>query len=338
MSELSSARLTAFQTVIEPLAEAFAMSLSENINQLAVFDPPVITQESISALISDPEPVIQTSFTFPTLCEDEAAVLFSESDSHILADIIGMGDGSEPPEMLEEEHIERLSAAMAGFVQGIGTAIGNVLSQPVAPGPGCSTKLVPMTLSAGFLTAGYAVQIAFPYRVEGLIDGTFRILVTPDTARAITPGVEEELPGEQNDIQAINAAEVPPAQAGAAPGISMAGATPASDFGTHSFQPFEVLGGVQDAMPRGMDIIMDIPLDVSVELGRVQMLIKDVLELATGSIVELERVAGEPIDLMVNGQLIAKGEVVVIEDNFGIRITEIVSPSDRLNTAGKRAA
>jgi len=120
------------------------------------------------------------------------------------------------------------------------------------------------------------------------------------------------------------------------PSISMAPSMPAP--AANPFQPFEGLGGAPETMPRGMDLIMDIPLDVSVELGRVQMLIKDVLELATGSIVELERVAGEPIDLMVNGQLVAKGEVVVIEDNFGIRITEIVSPSDRLNTVGKRAA
>ncbi len=80
---------------------------------------------------------------------------------------------------------------------------------------------------------------------------------------------------------------------------------------------------------------MDIPLDVTVELGRVRMLIKDVLELAMGSIVELDRVAGEPVDLLVNGRLVAKGEVVVIEDNFGIRLTEIVSHADRLAGLGK---
>ena len=84
-----------------------------------------------------------------------------------------------------------------------------------------------------------------------------------------------------------------------------------------------------------MELIMDIPLDVTVELGRVRMLIKDVLELSSGSIVELDRVAGEPVDLLVNGRLVAKGEVVVIEDNFGIRITEIVSPADRVSGLGR---
>ena len=68
------------------------------------------------------------------------------------------------------------------------------------------------------------------------------------------------------------------------------------------------------------------------------MLIRDVLELASGSIVELDRMAGEPVDLLVNGRLIAKGEVVVIEDNFGLRLTEIVSPADRVAGLSKKRA
>jgi len=332
MPELSSADLAKFKEVFEPLGESLAMSLSENINQRAVFEPAVVTQESIGALITDPEPLLQTSFSFPTLSEDEAALLVSEPDAGVLADIIGMGDGSEPPQMLEEVHVERLTTAMDAFVQGIGIAIGNSIGATVAPGAQCTTSLVPLTLSAGFLTAGYAVQIAWPFRVEGVLDSTLRILITPDLARAIAglPKVEDDETTEYgSDIfpggpggNPISAASMP--AFGASPGAA--------------FQPFQAMGGPVETMPRGMDLIMDIPLDVSVELGRVQMLIKDVLELATGSIVELERVAGEPIDLMVNGQLLAKGEVVVIEDNFGIRITEIVSPSDRLNSVGKRAA
>lgn len=85
-----------------------------------------------------------------------------------------------------------------------------------------------------------------------------------------------------------------------------------------------------------MNMVMDIPLDVTVELGHARMLIKDVLELGSGSVVELDRVAGEPVDVLVNGRLVAKGEVIVIEDNFGIRITEIVSPADRVSGLGKR--
>ena len=76
-------------------------------------------------------------------------------------------------------------------------------------------------------------------------------------------------------------------------------------------------------------LILDVPLQVSVELGRTRKSIKEILELSNGSIVELDRLAGEPVDIKVNGKLLAKGEVVVIDENFGVRITDIVSPEER---------
>src|SRR6185436_546218 len=87
----------------------------------------------------------------------------------------------------------------------------------------------------------------------------------------------------------------------------------------------------------GLSLLMDIPLEISVELGRVKMLVKDVVELGTGSIVEIDKAAGEPVDVMVNGRLVARGEVVVIEDNFGVRLTEILNPQERLNRLGEVA-
>ena len=76
-------------------------------------------------------------------------------------------------------------------------------------------------------------------------------------------------------------------------------------------------------------LILDVPLQVTVELGRTKKTIKDILELTNGSIVELDKLAGEPVDIMVNGKFLAKGEVVVIDENFGVRITDIVSPAER---------
>jgi flagellar motor switch protein FliN/FliY len=76
--------------------------------------------------------------------------------------------------------------------------------------------------------------------------------------------------------------------------------------------------------------LMHIPLKLSVELGRTQKLIKDILDLSQGSIVELDKLAGEPVDILVNDQLIAKGEVVVIDENFGVRVTEIITQWDRI--------
>ncbi len=81
----------------------------------------------------------------------------------------------------------------------------------------------------------------------------------------------------------------------------------------------------------GLDLILDVPLRVTVELGRTRMAIRDVLDLGKGSVVELDRLAGEPVDMLVNGKLIARGEVVVIDESFGIRVTDIVNPVDRVS-------
>lgn len=96
------------------------------------------------------------------------------------------------------------------------------------------------------------------------------------------------------------------------------------------FTSFDDAGRTQGEINKNLDILMDIKLQLTVELGRTELPIKKVLELTRGSIIELEKVAGEPVELFANGKLVAHGEVVVIEDNFGLRITSITDPEDRL--------
>jgi len=81
-----------------------------------------------------------------------------------------------------------------------------------------------------------------------------------------------------------------------------------------------------------IDLLLDVPLQITVELGQARRTIRELLELGQGSILHLTRHAGEPVDVLVNGQHIARGEVVVIDENFGIRVTEVVSPAERLRT------
>ncbi len=97
-------------------------------------------------------------------------------------------------------------------------------------------------------------------------------------------------------------------------------------------QIFEQLGaGAKDvATPQGFDMILDIPVSLTVELGRTKISIRNLLQLAHGSIVELEGLAGEPMDVLVNGTLIAQGEVVVVNEKFGIRLTDIITPQERI--------
>ena len=81
---------------------------------------------------------------------------------------------------------------------------------------------------------------------------------------------------------------------------------------------------------RRLDMLLDVPLDVSVELGRTRMSIHDLLALGPGSVIELDKVAGEPLDILINDRLVARGEAVVVNDKFGVRITDIVSPQERI--------
>lgn len=85
------------------------------------------------------------------------------------------------------------------------------------------------------------------------------------------------------------------------------------------------------APARDLEMVMDIPVKLSVELGRTRITIKQLLELAQGSVIELDGLAGEPMDILINGYLIAQGEVVVVEDKYGIRITEIITPYERVH-------
>lgn len=94
------------------------------------------------------------------------------------------------------------------------------------------------------------------------------------------------------------------------------------------FQPLD--RGADPTKARELEMIMDIPVKLKVELGRTRLTIKQLLELTQGSVVELDGLAGDPMDILINGYLIAQGEVVVVDDKYGIRITEIITPSERI--------
>jgi flagellar motor switch protein FliN/FliY len=117
----------------------------------------------------------------------------------------------------------------------------------------------------------------------------------------------------------------------AAPGPGPASAPP-----IHAFDPLPSpsASGPKDTRGRSLDFILDIPLEVSVELGRTKMVINDLLQLGQGSVIELTKLAGEPLEILVNNKLVARGEVVVVNEKFGVRVTDIVSPMERVKSLG----
>jgi len=154
---------------------------------------------------------------------------------------------------------------------------------------------------------------------------------------------DAETPQEESGSGApAPAAEPPPAEQPAASSArpkkepSVIGArtpTPPAAAQSVQFGPLPGSPAVEGA-PRSLDLLLDIRLQLTAELGRREMTIREALSLGPGSVLELDKIAGEPVDLLVNNKLIARGEVVVIDENFGVRVTEVVSPEERMDRIG----
>ncbi len=138
--------------------------------------------------------------------------------------------------------------------------------------------------------------------------------------------IDSNSAGEQGDDWAAAMAEQGAAESAATEegGAEKAGYEKA-EFDDLASQPV-----AQGATEANLDVILDIPVTLSMEIGRTEITINDLLQLGQGSVVELERLAGEPMDVMVNGTLIAHGEVVVVDEKFGIRLTDVISPTERI--------
>ena len=197
-------------------------------------------------------------------------------------------------EELDESTIEHLQAPMEALVQGVCLAIGNARSEVVVPSD-FSVRLGPFPALASMQASEPLYRVQSALGVEATI-GSLTWLIDARTAEFVA-------------------------------NLDASGEPQAAFF--NSMPPFGASRGSAE-VTHGLDILMDVPLDISVELGRTRMMVKEIVDLGVGSIVEIEKAAGEPVDILVNGRIVARGEVVVIEDNFGVRITEILNPRERL--------
>lgn len=162
-----------------------------------------------------------------------------------------------------------------------------------------------------------------------------------EQSRANPPTQADGLKPAQDDWAAAMAeqtAATPPAAAAPtpAPAAPAAPATAAPAPQSAAQSVFKPLAGSAAGNGTDIDLIMDVPVQLTVELGRTRLTIKNLLQLGQGSVVELDGLAGEPMDIFVNGYLIAQGEVVVVEDKYGIRLTDIITPSERINRLNNR--
>jgi len=137
---------------------------------------------------------------------------------------------------------------------------------------------------------------------------------------ALIAAASQDLPADEDDFGSLDDAPEPAPEPTPAPAVGMV------DLPAFDAPALEARG--PDG-PGGLGRVRDIPLEVTVELGRTRLLIRDIMDLSPGSIIELDKIAGEPVDLFANGLLVARGEVIVIDDNFGVRVTEIITAAER---------
>jgi len=321
MTEITPDTLTLLEQRLAFMSDSFALAMSEELSNSVRVSAPTVTMRPVEEMLAEEQQVLQTTFSYGAIGTDEGLLCFDASEAPLLAHVAAGGSGVPSRQDLGDEQMNQLAEMMNGFVQGFGSVIGTALDKPAQPGP-VDTSLDKLVLPPSFAITGTALDARFGYAIEGIVNGAFHLVLTPDMALQLLGE------GAGEDVAA--------APSGSDTGFQAIQATPASGAAASAFHPVEAYPGNADGLPRGVDLILDIPLEVTVELGRVRMLIKDVLELTSGSIVELDRLAGEPIDLLVNGRLVAKGEVVVVDDNFGVRVTDIVNQADRVAGLGHR--
>ena len=327
-----------------------ATTLSVLLGRKVSITTPTVSISNMSQLKEKyPIPFLVVEVGYSIGIEGNNVLCIQAKDAAIIADLMMGNDGTNPDEELSEIHMSAVSESMNQMMGSVATSLSSMFNKKVDITPPVVTLVdlgTEEVVSKLLDKADPIVQASFRMEVDGLIDSEIMQLLPLDVAREMVDALMNQQPDVDDEEEAIAAAAAPPPAAPAAAPASApaaAAAAPASNGdGAHPMQPHVASNvPVQSAQftplstvpvqvnDANIGLILDVPLQVNVELGRTKKSIKEILDLTKGSIVELDKLAGEPVDIMVNGKYLAKGEVVVIDENFGVRITEIVSPLER---------
>lgn len=277
-------------------------------------------------------------------------LVLSREDGSVIVDLMMGGTGISSSE-LSEIQISGISEAMNQMMGSAATSMSTMFSSVIDISPPKiyvaenedEINLVQQNLE----TDEQLVRISFRFVIEDIIDSVMLQVLPLNVAREMADklikqmstvkkdsnsqagSVPHEKPAPQPEMPRYQAPPPPPENRWDPP-VDMYTNSQTNFVQQARFSPLSPIGTT--ALPSNLGLIYDVPLQVSVELGKATKTIREILELGPGSVIELNRLAGEPVDMIVNGKLIAKCEVVVINETFGIRITEIISPSDRIDT------
>ncbi|GAW92952.1 flagellar motor switch phosphatase FliY [Calderihabitans maritimus] len=299
-----------------------ATALSQLINQKVTITTPkviVTTLEELLASFEVPYVVVEVQFTEGI--QGSNLLIIKVSDAAVIADLMMGGDGKIEREELSDLELSALGEAMNQMIGSAATSMSSMLHNSIKITPPNVTQVsLDEDAYQPYLDKEAQVAVVYFKMVVGdLVNSEIMQVIPIDIAKK-----EAEM---LLSLSFLEQDKDEPAEA---------------VYSSSPNQPLpEPTGGPGDkdtaeAGTRNIDLILDVPLQISVVLGKTKKQIKEVLNLTSGSIVELEKLADEPVDILVNGTLIAQGEVVVVNENFGVKITNIIDPVERINNLRRR--
>ena len=309
-----------------------------------------------------PLPYLIVEVGYTTGIDGNNVLAIQAHDAAIIADLMMGGDGTNPDTNIGEIAMSAVGEAMNQMMGTVATSLSTMFNKKIDISPPKVNLIDLGTEEKVTEIVGQdepVVRVSFRMEVDGLIDSEIMQILPVHVAKEMVESLmggsaaEEAAAPQSAPASAPTPAPTPtpaPAPTPAAPAPQPAAAPqyaapqyavppqnyappqmaqPAASVPVQPVQFTPLASGPVPVNDANIGLILDVPLQVTVELGRTSKSIKEVLELTNGSIVELDRLAGEPVDIMVNGKYLAKGEVVVIDENFGVRITDIASPAER---------
>ena len=352
-----------------------ATALSTLLNQKVEITTPNVTLVERTKIADEfPQPYVAIQVSYTMGFSGINLLVIKQSDAAIIADLMLGGSGTQTTDGLGEIQLSAVQEAMNQMMGSAATSMSTIFNKKVDISPP-SIDLLDFEHGKGegsIPNDHLFVKISFRLKVGELIDSNIMQLLPYEFAQSLVnellnpmPPIEsndstssqyhtepagakepliethreqhqpinESVNSMQNSYQSQTLEPPRPEQPqyfGSSHNVAgePVNVQPAS---FSSFQPYQL----ERNEASNLNMLLDIPLNVTVELGRTQRSVKEILELSSGSIIELDKLAGEPVDILVNNRLIATGEVVVIDENFGVRVTDIVSQTDRLKNLDK---
>lgn len=274
-------------------------------------------QETIKEAVKPP--VLSITLPFEGGVKGEMYAIITTKDVAVLSDTMMMGDGSAE---YTEDHKDAISELFNQITGAFAASLSGHYEDSISTG---TIEAKEYDFSDSSVPFENSDMVLMTMKITDKDESAMSFIVPQELSTQLMKGLKEARGGDEGESVGLSESEVDDLTQ-----LS----TDISEIGEAEggFKETPLAESTAQAPNENVNMLLDVEMNVSIELGKTDMSIKRILELSAGSIIELDRMAGEPVDLMVNNKVVAKGEVVVVDENFGIRIVSLVSPEERIRS------